>query len=569
MPMLGVHKKLVWDSYAAPQLEVRFQFNYSKKINSKNMTYSVAWKTDTAAFIVTDSAVTTTSDYNYEKTNETTSFCEQQGRLDSGNFVYERAYKIFSKSNIAYSLAGDASFGADFIRDVAYRIEIGFDVKKSIQGAIDNYPDFIRKPDIEITVAFYDKQPELITIKNKHSNFIEYENGLVLTGSPTNELIAYTNTFHNVFMEYYLKSPQGSVSDEELLVKMIALLQSYGIHNYTINNGIGGTYTGLRVTSSGVEYQPDICYLITGENPAFDSKKMAAVNANEHSVCIINTDISDIVISNNITDVSESCRTALLENSITRFDNGEYKYFIFMNTFCHVVCIINMNFNLDHFLLNIDVRDDKKGTLGLVVSHELQMMLNDGYNVPKSLQDTTFHCIPFIPASDNKINFIRKEITKLRVGKINTDTPAYKFIIMEYGKQVDWYYGNLNSIIPFLKHNKDAKFIRIVDVSTDMVSLEFENGDIIFPELGYHVDELFANIVDKERQEDIYIFDFYPNNCDNEFLFVHVLATDFNDALNKANLSVFNEYGYEPTLVFSGKQFYHPKYFFSEQISET
>jgi hypothetical protein len=527
------------------------------------MTYSVAWKTDTAAFIVTDSAVTTFSDHSNGDANETTSFCEQQGRLDSGKYVYENAYKIFSKSNIAYSLAGDASFGSNFINDIAYRIEVGFDVESAVKGAIDNYLDFKCEPAIEITMAFYDEQPQLITIKNKRSTLVEFEEGLVLNGSPTTELIEYTNTFYNVFMEDYLKVPLGSVSDEELLVKMIALLQSYGIHNYTIDNGIGGAYTGLSVTSIGVEHQPDICYLISGENPAFDSQKMATVNANEHSVCIINTDISDIVISNYNSAVTDSYRVSLLEASRNRFDNGEYKYFIFMNTFCHVVCIVNMNFSRDHLLLSVDVREDKEGTLGLVVSTELQMMLNDGYKVPRSLQDTSFHCIPFIPAPEAKINSLRNEIRKLRVGKISTPaTPKYKFILIESGKQIDWYYGNQDSIIPFLKYNKDTEFIRVVDVSTDMVSLEFENGDIIFPELGYHIDELFVKTVDKERKEDIYIFDFYPNNGVDEFLFVHVLATDIDDAFNKAKLSVFNEYGCDPALVFSGKQFYHPKYFF-------
>lgn len=531
------------------------------------MTYSVAWKTGTAVFIVTDSAVTTANEINYVDTNKITSFCEKQGKLDSGNYVYENAYKIFSKSNIAYSLAGDASFGAKFIRDIASRIEIGFDVRSAIDGAINNYTDFKYKPAIEITIAFFDENPQLITIKNKRSNFIELEDGLVLTGSPTKDLIEYTNTFYRVFMDDYIKVPLGSVTDEELLVKMIALLQSYGIHHYTIDNGIGGAYTGLTVTSYGVNYQPDICYLISGENPAFDSKKMATVNVSEHSVCIINTDISDIVISSENADVTELSRMSLLENSRRRFERGEYKYFIFMNTFCHVVCIINMNFSHDHLFLSVDVREEKKGTLGLVVSSELQMMLNDGYNVPRSIQDKTFHCIPYIPAPENKIELIKQEIRKLRVGKISTPSiPRYKFIIMDSGAQVDWWYGNLDSIIPFLKYNKDAEFIRIVDVSTDMVTLEFEGGDIIFPELGYHVDELFINIINKERKEDVYIFDFYP---DDDFLFVHVLATDINDAFHKAKQSVFNEYGYEPELIFSGKQFYHPKYFFCESQPET
>ncbi|HIF9255281.1 TPA: hypothetical protein ACX6Q6_002272 [Photobacterium damselae] len=525
------------------------------------MTYSIAWKTDTAAFIVTDSVVTTVINHPREL-NGTTSFLEQQGKLDNDKYAYEGAYKIFSKSNIAYSLAGDANFGSTFINDIMRRVEIGLDIKSSINGAIDNYPNFKNKPSIEVTIAFYDEHPQLVTVKNKRSTYVEFEDGLVLTGSPTEKLVDYTKTFHASFIKDYLKIPLESVSDEELLVKMIALLQSYGIHNYTIENGIGGTYTGLSVTSSGVKYQPDICYLITGENSAFDSKKLAAVNANEHFVYIINTDISDIVISNSNIDITEPYLASFLDGSRKKFDRGEYKYIILLNTYCHVVCVVNMNFSRYHSLLSLDVRDNQVATLGLVISDELNNILNDGYKVPTRDQKTKFNYIPFIPASEPQINLVRHEITKLRVGNISTPAiPKYKFILMESENQIDWYYGNQDSIIPFLKYNKDQEFIRIVDIITDMVVLEFNNGNIIYPDFGCNTDELFINVIDKERKEDIYIFEFYPNNGGDEFLYVHVLAINFDDALRKAKLSVYNEYGYEPGLIFSGKQFYHPKYF--------
>ena len=45
---------------------------------------------------------------------------------------------------------------------------------------------------------------------------------------------------------------------------------------------------------------------------------------------------------------------------------------------------------------------------------------------------------------------------------------------------------------------------------------------------------MFINIVNKERKEDVYIFDFYPNNDNDDFMFVYVLATDIDNAFHKA-----------------------------------
>ena len=40
------------------------------------------------------------------------------------------------------------------------------------------------------------------------------------------------------------------------------MLQSYGIHDYLIENGVGGGFCGLYMDQSGIHWQPDILYLV-------------------------------------------------------------------------------------------------------------------------------------------------------------------------------------------------------------------------------------------------------------------------------------------------------------------
>lgn len=524
------------------------------------MTYCIAWKTDTSAYIFADSVVTEFSSGGSEQPIRT-SFLEKQGQINSENNVFEGAYKIFSGDNYAIGMSGDSRFATQVVELLQMHLNFGRSVCQSIDMTINNYTDFSKRPCVELVVASFDEHPVLFTVKNRGEKFNIEQQGLVLLGSPTKELITYTTNFYQSFKKSWNDESHLLERDEILFARMLGLLQSYGIHNYTIEEGIGGTYSGVMINSTGVITQPDTCFLISGESPAFDTKKIASISVKKNCLCIINSDMQEIVIPNKAASLDKEESLIIAGNARKIFDGGRFKYVILLNLSMHTACVIDMNYGLNHVLLNIDIREDKIGTIGFVISSTLEKYLNNGYDTS---DDTAIYYCPFEHARVEQLSFIEENIDRLRVGKIIKPlNEKYKFLIYQSEQLIDWFYGNEKSIFPFLKEHQNSEYLMVVDLSTDFVSAELKNGEMIFPKLEFPIKEVFDNISNKSKKENIFLFDAYLPDTDEPYE-MNILADNLDAATQQANTTLESEYGESFGLVFSGKRFYHPEYYWKE-----
>jgi hypothetical protein len=525
------------------------------------LTYCVAWKTETSAFIFADSAITEFSN-NESEQPITTSFLEKQGKLNSGKSVFEGAFKIFSEDSYAIGMSGDSRFATQVVELLQMHLSVGRSVCQSIDMTINNFTDFSTQPYIELVVAAFDEVPILFTIKNRGDEYKVEQEDLVLLGSPTEDLISYTRNFYQSFKKTWNEERYLIDRDERLFARMFGLLQSYGIHSYTIEEGIGGTYSGVMINSTGLITQPDTCFLISGESTAFDTRKTASIYVEQNCLCIINSDMAEIVIPNKVASLDKDTALSIADNARETFDSGRFKYVILLNLSMHSVCIVDMNYGLNHLFLNIDIREDKKGTIGFVISETLEKYLNNGYD---TRDDTAIYYFPFEPASVDQLSFIKENINRLRVGSIvKPFNEEYKFLIYQSEKLIDWFYGNKESIFSFFKEHQNYEYLMVVDLSTDYVSAEFKNGEIIFPKLEFPISEVFENISNKVKKEDIFLFDAYLPNIDEPYE-INILADNLDFATQQANAKLASEYGESFGIVFSGKRFYHPEYYWKEE----
>lgn len=525
------------------------------------MTYCVAWKTSTSAFIITDSAVTNLD--MVDDSRELTSFLEKQGELEGRKYVTEGAFKIYSDKRYAIGMVGDVKFGCEVVELISLHLELGRSLDDAIDYTVNNYIDFSSKPCIELVIASFSASPAVMTLKNKERVFKTYHSGLVVLGSPTEKLHSYTRNFFESFYGTWESERLFPNRDEALFMRMLGLLQSYGIHNYTIQNGIGGAYTGVMVDSTGVVHQPDTCFVISGENIAFETKKIASVLVRKNCCCIINTDISDVVISNPLSNDDGELHLEFLGNARRSFDTGRFKYFVFINIKKHVVCIVDIDFKKNHNLMALDVREEKPATLGLMINDTLSRLLN--YEDDEEASSDNCYCIyvPYIPASDEAKEYIESNIENIRMGKMfDPVLDMYKYIILEGGETREWYYGNKESIIPFIKHYRDSEHIRIVDIATDFVVLEYKCGDITFPEFDLSFDEITKDIPDKKCEGNIYIFECDVLGDGNPKT-INILSSGYVSAHSDAKEIVDNEYEGCHELVFVGLRFYHPDFYWS------
>jgi len=523
------------------------------------VTYCVAWTTSESVYLVADSAVTTVNKLSDERVE--TSFGEKQGKLEAKNkYVYENAYKIYSNDNVAIGLIGNAEFGNSFIQLLLSQLEF-HGVDDAIKKTLINYTDLSEAPCIQIVIAFYENEAKLYTIDNKATPYVEYDNNFVVFGSPSEDLATYTKAFYNGFMETWEKEFRvGGKAAEFFLVRMLALLQVYGVHNCTLNEGIGGAYTGILVNNLGVQQQPDICYVISGENPTFNTKMLTSVHVGNDHFCIINTNTFNVLIPNlGVNSETENDRLkSSLTSAIDTFDSGKFKYYIFLNLARHAAVIVNMDNNIHHKILSIDIRDEVKGTIGLIISEELQNSLNVNFEPVTTLKDAQIMLVPYMPASKEKISFIEEKIKEMRVSKFYTEEKdGYKFLLIDNGGTTKWFYGTEQTIFPFIKHYKDTQQIKIIDLLTDSVIVEYMDGNIIFPETKGN---LLSEIVKKKGNKDLYIFEFLTKKSKCHTLYI--LSGDYDaahkDAITEID-SLFDEYW---NLIFVGVKFYHPAYFF-------
>ncbi|MCA3883042.1 hypothetical protein JKP13_20345 [Vibrio vulnificus] len=525
------------------------------------MTYCIAWKTDSSAYIFADSAITRLSG-NGSSEPETTSFLEKQGQVEQQKHVIEGVYKILSGDHYAIGMAGDAGFAIQVVELLHLHLSCGRTVEQSIDMTIGNFTDFFQRPYIELVIAAFEGAPLVVTLKNRGDKFKLERDDLVLLGSPTSELVTYTTNFFNSFIESWNNESHLIDRDEMLFARMLGLLQSYGIHRYTIDKGIGGTYSGVMINQNGAENQPDTCFLISGESPAFDAKKVASVSSKENCLCIVNSDMAEIVIPNIAADVDSETAMNVAEHNRNVFDSGKFKYIILLNLSMHTVCIVNMNYELNHLLINLDIREDKQGTIGFLISDKLESDLNNGY---ETSDDTAIYYYPFIPAQNEQLSIIEKNIEKIRLGKLfNPVVEKYKFLIYESEELVDWFYGNEESILAFFKHYQNREYLRVVDLSTDFVVGEFKNGDLLYPKLDFPIKEVFDKIPSKTRKEDMFIFDAYLPHSSEPYE-MNVLGHSVEDAKQQAHVTLLSEYGESCGLIFSGKRFYHPAFYWTSK----
>ncbi len=523
------------------------------------MTFCIGWKTETSSFIIGDSAVTSHDSSNKHAEPES-SFQEIQGNLTQDQHISEGAYKVLSEKDVGFALAGDSVFALQLINEIITRLDLGLDIQTSLTHAINNYPDFSSKPQIEILISYFDGQPKLFTLKNKRTQFLQEEDGLAIIGTPLPVLVQAVNEIYFTSTNFWLEHVGLPENDEIFFIKVLAILQGFSSHFHTMADGIGGAYTGLYINNGGVNLQQDICYVITGENPEHDTSKFVSVHVNKHLFCIINSNSAPLLISNTPESSTQQEAEEFYKKSGESFDKGNFKYFIFINTFLHVSTIIDMNFKHEHQLMNIDIRKDKPKTLGFFMSSQLQSCMNDKFESLGKPQVPTVYFFPYIPATDGVTQQIQeKKLRPRNEYTLNADELKYKLIIKNKdGDEI--FYGSEDKILPFLKHYRKKSKIWVVDNYDDAVVLEYELEVITYPDNAGKLVDHFESIPPKIRKEDLFLFDVYCNEVGENPIFVTVLAKNQADAEKKLAVKNVKEFGEEVFVINSGKIFYHPAY---------
>jgi hypothetical protein len=215
------------------------------------MTYCVGWKFGGTVYLLADSALT-----DVPATNAVSTFGQLHAEVE-GKQVEESTLKLFEIApGVAVTYAGDVYRALQIIGFIR-----------------DNYGESISPAELFACVEnsmgpFGDTRRVAIILACAPSNGLT-----TLTYWSTTEgiktdrdyyAIGSLETYHRPFTEqrlidFAVKQKTDAMS---LLPLMTGLVQSYGIYDNLINQGVGGVIFGLRATAGRVKWQGDTIYLV-------------------------------------------------------------------------------------------------------------------------------------------------------------------------------------------------------------------------------------------------------------------------------------------------------------------
>lgn len=528
------------------------------------VTYCVVWKTGSAAFIAADSAITSYGGNVSGNPKGASSLGQQQGYLNSKKYVCEGAFKIFKSSNSALCLSGDVDFGHKILNLVMVHLENGVPPFEALTLAHSNYPDFKDRPAIKIAAISFDSEPRITVLTNLQKNFVSNHEHYVELGSPPLDLKQYTMVFHNAFYDSWKdESRLYEKANEFMLIRMLSLLQIYGMHNRTLpNNGIGGSFTGLYITEQGIYEQPDICYVLCGETPELGDSSCTLIQMKSDHFCIVNTGMC-LSIGNGLIKTQDDLER--LDMSLTEamqvFDSGRFDYVVILNKSRHTATALQMDKQLHHSLLSIDVCDENEGAIGFAFSKKLIKLVNDNYEIIDAPRYAVIAFIGFEEAPRAIIEEFEQVVRNLKERDIRlySDYPLI-FSIMEGDTVIDSYLGCTDIVMPFIKQFKAVNHIAISDWQSGELKLEYKNGRITDAPLDFPLEQHLNDIPSKDNNFDIYAFVLEPASAKLAPRGSQVLAKNWDEAEGYIKYEVDAEPEMDFQVRRARKIFYHQNY---------
>lgn len=218
------------------------------------MSYVLGWKTRSNIYIAADSAIT-----GRPATHDVYSSFGERHILNGSDSVAERAQKIVVDDDLAIGLCGDFSTARDLASFVFDSYQRTQDLEATLHDLTVSTAPFPMKHDSRLVIAWRSAPfPRLFSFNHDgNGTFHELKDG---EGVPLGSVSAmHRSLTQDLLRRLFVMESQGTGA---YLAAALGALQSFGIHDYLLTDGVGGTFTGLCVSHNSITWQPDILYVI-------------------------------------------------------------------------------------------------------------------------------------------------------------------------------------------------------------------------------------------------------------------------------------------------------------------
>ncbi|NHZ44917.1 hypothetical protein [Massilia aquatica] len=363
------------------------------------MTYCLGWRTRHGVAIIADSLLSAAQPDLYQHPEIThTTFGELQGKTKSKRFSYvaEEGLKLRVGSDFIVGFAGDVGLG----RRLMDQFQIEYAAGKSLRDAATAALKKIAASQSDTTVligGYEGKKPVLLRIDTAPRG-VSYVDKLVQIGSVPAAQMGWTAHMAEKLAGMPFNNASDGGNAERLFTPMIALVQSYGVHDNLVEQGIGGAFLGAWVTPDGAQWQRDALYAVHRADVKAAEAIMCGVSVRPRFACLISNQTDVVKIITVGKDDPGTSVTAEADEVTAQFDSALFDYVISINSEKHIVTVIEMKRSRHHRLLSL--RPGDTGTIGITWTEQLIAMANTVAGVPSpDGQELTLYVIPFLGIS--------------------------------------------------------------------------------------------------------------------------------------------------------------------------
>lgn len=359
------------------------------------MTYVLGWKTKSNVYLAADSMITGAS----TTIEDQSSFGESHIK-DGVDSVSERALKIVLDGDLAIGLCGNFQLAIDMATFIFRSYRLSRNLEQALQETAVSHGPFPMPMhrDVRLIVAWRGEPfPRLFSFNHDGYGAIhEFREG---EGVPLGSVGPIQKGITQKLLPklFSIESKSGSMA---YLASVLGVLQSLGIHDYLLKDGVGGSFTGLCVNHESITWQPDLLYMI--DEQVEDLRPCIATCIRDQSM-IVNSSITGeslvfMTIANDNNDLArwlvkwgEFAKSFILKK---KFD-----YVVLLGLKHRVIIVVEMKGNAESKMFGfLEESEHNDNNNWFEINTELMIALNREFKNPQpDAYDYRFRFIPYEP----------------------------------------------------------------------------------------------------------------------------------------------------------------------------
>lgn len=350
------------------------------------MTYCLGWKTGKTIIVAADAAITGSAHDQLPLVE--TSFREPHLVSSKGKVIEERALKTFNiGSRLILTYTGKTVIADNLVQSVTKAINDGIDPLEAVKLglALNVKPD---NPQIGIIFGFFEGDNQVLMSYNvtKPMEFDAHDS-IVQAGSIFPKIKDLTE-------DYLGQAIEESDDIQIRMVKLLAVLQSYGRAGPLMVAGVGGVFACIGLNKEGAHDQPDTLHTFHYK----DRNKNAHVTVCMRRGCIVVKphDKPGLCLTNRMLNEGDAAvreRTRLAcEDAKQTHAKGRYSFIVFQNLDHLRIAIVEMKRKKKHELIWLEPFSALNGSgLATFINPALSRILD------QSIPGESAHLVYFLP----------------------------------------------------------------------------------------------------------------------------------------------------------------------------